>query len=186
MIVKNIIINACKLMNRIDVISYLNDNDEINEEIDEVISDLLVALNMANNSLACNYIPIKHSVDVSAYEGKISFDKISDKDILDIYSIKKNGNKISNFTLSSDGIVIADGNYQIEFSVFPDDVGIDDEISYYSKINEFVFAQLVLSEYYFLKGFNDEANIWDVKFNNQIKSLLRVKKNIMLPEKRWF
>ena len=185
MVVKNIIINACKLINRKDVISYLNGDIELNEEIEELLNDLLLSVNMANNSIASNYIPIKNNVKLKNSEGMILFKNMSDKDILEIYSIKKNNNEVSNYKLVSNGIVIDNGDYEIEFSVFPDEVGIEDVIDYYFKINEFIFSQLVLSEYYFLKGFNDEANIWDSRFNNQIKSLLRVKKNILLPEKGW-
>jgi hypothetical protein len=185
MIVKNIIINACELMNKKDVISYLKGETELNEEIEEALNDLMVAVNIANNSIASNYIPIKNVVKLKNSQGMILFKNMSDKDILEIYSIKKNNNKVSNYKLVSKGIVIENGDYEIEFSVFPDEVEIDGEIDYYFKINDFVFAQLVVSEYYFLKGFNDEANIWDSRFHNQIKSLLRVKKNILIPEERW-
>jgi hypothetical protein len=95
MIVKNIIINACELMNKKDVISYLKGETELNEEIEEVLNDLMVAVNMANNSIASNYIPIKNVVKLKNSQGMILFKNMSDKDILEIYSIKKNNNKVA-------------------------------------------------------------------------------------------
>ena len=75
MMVKNIIINACKLINKKDVISYLNGDIELNEEIEELLNDLLLSVNMANNSIASNYIPIKNNVKLKNSEGMILFEK---------------------------------------------------------------------------------------------------------------
>lgn len=185
MFVKNIIMNACRLVGKKEVVAYLNGDIELTDEINDIISDMLIAINVANNSIAANYLPIRDIKKVNATQGKILFKNLSDKQILEIYSIKKNNKLVTDYKCLSNGIIIADGEYEVDFSTFPEVVGLDSEIDYYLRLNDFIFSELVVSEYYFLNGYNDEANIWSEKFNEQIQSLLRVKKSVSIPERRW-
>ena len=45
---------------------------------------------------------------------------------------------------------------------------LTDDIDYYTRLNELIFAQGVVGEYLFLKGAIDDAYMWDKKYNDDI------------------
>ena len=64
-------------------------------------------------------------------------------------------------------------------------LSIDDDIDFFNNINVYVLAEGVVSEYLFLKGDFEESYVWDDKFKNSLKSILRVKRRIVTPAKGW-
>jgi len=180
--VLDIIKDASKLLGLKDVIDDINNNNYDNEEIEY----LVLAVNTVNNNIAANYIELVDSVTLSSYKGLIAFNKLSRYDLLDIKSlVRTSDNKPVEFTLRSDGIHIADGEYKIEYSYFPKNIGIEGTVELYSKVNVRLFSLGVVAEYLFLKGDLDEAYVWDKKFKQNLRGVLRYKKSLVLPERRW-
>ena len=95
-----------------------------------------------------------------------------------------NGSPIK-YKITNAGIELKVNKAIIKYSYFPKDIVVTDDIDYYTKINEYIMAQGVISEYLFLKGDFEESYIWDKRFKNSIISLMRPKRNIVTPAKRW-
>ena len=105
---------------------------------------------------------------------------------MNIRSIKTvDGTNFVDYKLNVDGIKIYDGNYIVEFTYLPDDVTIDGSIDFYSNLNCSILSQMVVSEYLFMKGFVNEAYVWDKKFKENIKGILKPKRVVQMPCKRW-
>ena len=77
------------------------------------------------------------------------------------------------------------GDYFVEYSYFPNKVSINDDIDYYLKLNELTFAMGVVGEYYYLKGAIDDACMWDKRFKSSMFNLLRPKRSVSIPARRW-
>ena len=60
-----------------------------------------------------------------------------------------------------------------------------DEINYYTKMNVSLFALGVVAEYLFIKGDIEEAYTWDKKFKQSLMGVLRFKRSLVLPKRRW-
>lgn len=183
MIVKNILIEASKLLGLNDMLQYLNNKCETCDE--DELSSLVVATNMAINNISANYINVCNRVKVSSTNGQIKFSKISDKSIIQIKKVLKNNLPIK-FKVHSDCIEVDNGEYEVVYSFFPDSVYLKDEIDYFPQLNELLFAYAVVAEYLFLKGQIDDAYVWDKRFKASMLSIQRPTRNITIPKRRWW
>ena len=182
-VVKNVLIEACKLVGLSDVVEYLNGKSDTCDE--EELGDLLVAINMAINNISANYINVCKRVSVGSVNGQIKFSKISDKSIIQIKKVLKNNLPVK-FKVHSDGIEVDNGDYEVVYSFFPDSVYLKDEIDYFPQLNELLLAYAVVAEYLFLKGQIDDAYVWDKRFKASMLSIQRPTRNITLPKRRWW
>lgn len=181
--VSEIVKETAKILNLKEVIDSINENETDNEEL----QCMLMAVNFVNNNIASNYIELIGEKEVYANNtGVIAFKDICKNGIIEIKSItsKRDGDNVS-FTIKSDGVHVDSGEYVINFSYFPVELSFDDEINYYTKMNVNLFAMGVVSEYLFLKGDIEEAHAWDKKFKQSLMGVLRFKRSLVLPKRRW-
>jgi len=185
MIVKNIIKNTAQILKLNDVYDYINDKiEDIDNHVLEDVEMLILAVNMVSNSIASNYIELIGKTVVENTGEILPFYNISNKSLIEIKKVFVN-NKSVDFKVLPEGVKMPIGRAEILFSYFPDDVGIDDEINCFTKVNELIFAQGVAGEYLFLKGAIEDAYMWDKKFKQSLINLLRPKKNFSLRARRW-
>lgn len=179
--VLKIITHASKLLGDKEMIENIKNKNYDNENIDV----LMTAVNMLNNQIAANYIDIVESVKVSASRGVIPYYEISTKNILQIKSVTTIDGIDVPFETRSNSICLPNGDYEIKYSYFPNDVLINDVIDYYTNISERIFAQGVVGEYLFLKGDIEEASAWDKRFKQNLFCALRPRRGITMPKRRW-
>ncbi len=190
--VVNIINSASNILGLKSVIASLPDISNASEEVQNEIANLLISVNMTNNNIATNYVQLIRRTTLANVSGLISFDDITDQSIIEIKRITNENNQTIPFKILANGVETQAGNVTIEYSVFPDVVTILDDIDYYLKINELIFATGVVSEYLYLKGVFDEANLWADRFKSMIlvdKEIVeetKAVKNINMPSRRWY
>lgn len=186
MFVKNIIKNTAQILGLDDVVDFINSGivDCDDEQVNEEIKNLIFAVNVVNNNIASNYIELIGKACVYNQSEIMSLNKISNNQIIEIKKVFLN-NKSIDFKVVPEGLKTALGNLEILYSYFPSEVSFDDKIDYYTKVNELIFSQGVAGEYLFLKGAIDDAYMWDKKFKQSLINLLRPKKNLIMPTKRW-
>lgn len=183
--VNNIIKKVAKILDLSNVHEFLNGDIESTDSISQDIEKLLLACNIVNGIIASQYMEVIEVIDKEICYGSITLTDITDKNIIEIKEITNGNGAPIEYQIISGRIYVDASFVKIKFSYFPKDVGIDDNIDYYLKMDENVFAQGVVSEYLFLKGDFEESYIYDARFKNSISSLLRPKRNIVTPAKRW-
>lgn len=183
--VKEIIKLSAEFLNMKNIVDYLSGSLEASEDMDNDINNFLLAVNMVNNNIASSYIDLIGCKDIMCFTGKISYSDITDKNIVEIRNVYNlNGDSVS-FKVMPDGLFVDSGEYKIEYSYFPDRVDINSKINHYLKLNEITFAMGVVGEYLFIKGAVDDAYMWDKRFKNSMFNLLRPKRNLIMPARRW-
>lgn len=186
MFVKNIVKLSAEFLNLKDVVDYINGDIEASEELLSEVNNLVLAVSMVNNNIASSYIELIAKTKITNCSGLIGFSKISNKSIIEIKKVTSLNGEDLNFSLSPDGVTIANSESCIvEYSYFPDMVSLDDEIVHYLKVNEMVFALGVVGEYLYIKGAIDDAYMWDKRFKSSMFNLIRPKRSIVMPAKRW-
>lgn len=186
MVVKNIIRTVAEYLDLKDVLKYLDNKIEENEEMLDDINSLLLAVNMTNNTIAASYLELTSIKKVDVTDEIVEYNEISDKSIIEIKRIQTLGGSKINFKILPEGLKVYHyGICEIEYTYFPEKVGLDNEINHYLKLNELTFAMGVASEYLYIKGSIDDAYMWDKKFKNSMFNLLRPKRNIVMPARRW-
>lgn len=184
--VRNIIKASAEFLNLNNVVKYLDGNCELSECIQDDINNLLLSVNMVNTNVASSYIEIIGVSNLEVVNNLILFSNISDKSIIEIKKVESLDGKRVSFKILPEGLSVERlGRLKIEFSYFPEKVNIDDDINYYLKLNDLTFAMGVVGEYLYIKGAIDDAYIWDKRFKSSMFNLLRPKRNIRIPARRW-
>ena len=187
--VKDIILDVCKLLGYNELIIYLDNNSnlEIDNSSLQDLNLIELAVNMTNNIIASNYIELLDDCDIVPKDNKVLFSQITTKNIIEIKNVKDMNGCEVDYSINSSGIVLDSSStkLKITYSYFPSSVTVNDDIDYYLKMNSLLFAEGVVSQYLFLKGDTENACAWDKRFKNSLFVLLRPKRNIIMPSKRW-
>lgn len=184
--VKNIIKTSAEFLGLKNVVNYIEDSSTSSEEILADVDNLMIAVNMVNNNIASSYYELIGVVEVTTKANKISYDEISDKSIIEIKKVEKKSGEKLEYKIMPDGIYLSQpSTCIIEYTYFPDKLTIDDNINYYLKLNEITFSLGVVAEYLYIKGSIDDAYMWDKRFKNNLFNLLRPKRNLKMPSRRW-
>jgi len=183
--VKEILKNTASILNLKNIKNYLEGNLDASDDILEEVSNLMLAVNMTNNTIAANYFELVDSIEINNKNEIIAFSKLTNKEVIEIKKVMNLDGEELNFKVTPMGVETVKGNLCIVFSYFPQSVEIGDEINYYTRINSLVFSMGVASEYLFLKGSIDDAYMWDKRFKSNLFSLSRPKRNVKIPARRW-
>ena len=186
MLVKNIIKMSAEYLDLKEVVKYLNNEIDSTADIADEIANLMLAINMVNNNIASSYIELLAEKKLYVSEDVTQYSAISNRSIIDVKKVLSLSGKKINFKILPEGLKIEfSGDVVIEYSYFPDMLNLADEINYYLKMNEITFAVGVVAEYLYIKGDVDDAYVWDKRFKNTIFNLIRPRRNIVLPARRW-
>lgn len=186
MIVKNIIKKVVNLTGN-NALSEAIESNSFSSEQQQEINLLVDCVNLTNSNIATNYVKLYATKKITNYSDIINYSNIANNMIYDIVSVKTLSGKDVNFALTTSGIVVKNGTYIVKYTYFPKDVDYDDTITNYPiKVSERVFVYGVISEYLYIKGVFDEAQMWEERFKNEIISTLRQQKNTKLKMSRWF
>lgn len=187
MVVKNIIRLVAEILDLRDVVGYIDGDVEISDSIDKDINNLMLAVNLVNNTIASSYLELVDRVKINVDGDKVAYKDIADKSIIEIKSVCTSQGKPLDYKVLPDGLQVAhyQGECVVEYTYFPDTVKFEDSIDYYLKVNETTFAIGVAGEFLYIKGDFNNAYMWDKRFKNAIFNLIRPKRNIVLPAKRW-
>ena len=170
MTVKDVLKTVAMLINRDDVLKFLNDGYSANYDlVNEDVKILVNSYNIVADEIATEYFKLKTVEKIKSYNGVI---KCSDfeKNPLAVLSVTNDkGDKIPCKILPSE-ILIEETEAIIEYTYTPDTKGLDDVSDYSSTpIKSRVIAYGVATEYLLIKGAFEEAMVWHEKYVSALK-----------------
>ncbi len=161
--------------------------DIINDVDNDDLELLLNCVNLVCNTIATDYINLTKSVNVDNTSGVVAWKDISENQIYKILKVKNCYGQTIPFRAISDGVECEKGNVKIIYSYFPKDYEYNTEIiEFNSSLTERIFAMGVVSEYLFIRGNSNDASIWEDRFKNAMRNVVRTQKEIVLPKRRWW
>ena len=188
MTIKNILKIACLFLGKENIANVLNleDFSLASDGEKSEVQFLISCLNLVQQEIATDYIPLNIRENVLPEDGKILIKSLSKK-LLEVISIKdRNGYKLKykNFPnhLEVDGV-----SSEIFYRYQPDEISsLEDELENFSnKVTEKIFAFGVAMEYCFIQGLYDDAQIWEKRFKDALLIRASKKSNMKLPARRW-
>lgn len=185
MIVKDIVIHACKILALNDILdNLLNNEGEYSQDVSAEIEKMILSVNMTSSVIASQYIENIDCVYCNVNSGFLRYQDITDKQIVEIKNVFNSKGDSVEFDIVSEGIYVDENYVKVEFAYYPKLVDINDEL-HLSKVNDLTFVYGVIGEYLFLKGDFEESYVWDKKFKIALESLVRSRKNVVIPAMRW-
>lgn len=185
-------------MNALDIIKLACDftgNDDLALKLDDSqavltsseskkVNTFLKCLNLVQNEVACEYIPLEKIEDVVASDFKVDYSKLSKKPIAIVWAKDKLGRNIR-FKAFSDYMMIFSSRAKIKYYYMPQEIN-----SLENDITEVllpmrIYAYGVAREYFLLQNLSDDADVWEVRFKDSLSVFARKKKDVKMPCRRW-
>ena len=182
------ILKMCATMLQLKDIGLILDSSEYLDECENKDLNLLKdCVNLVCNTIACDYINAIKSKLIDNKTGEINFSDISEDRIYKILKVKNvYGDRVP-FTITTNGIICDKGSLSITYSYFPREYGFNDQIDVFkTRITERVFAFGVCSEYLYILGNSDDASIFEDRFKNAMRNIVRKQNEIIMPKRRWW
>ena len=128
--------------------------------------------------------PYVLTTTVIAEKGVIRYSML-DEVVLYVISVRKDGENVK-FTTVPNGIYVGgDGKYSVTYCNYRcGNFGLTDEISVADGVEEFVFAYRTARNYCLMVGRNDEASVWDQRYNEEAAKV-RCRRRARLPRRQW-
>ena len=146
---------------------------------------LLKAVNLVQEEIASDYIPLNKEENIEIIYEEILFSSLSER-IIQVISIKNEINQEVKYKLFPDSIKLKNGNYNIIYKYMPNAITINDNFAPFSnKITERVVAYAVAGEYALINGLFDEATTWKQRFEEAMKVATSKKSPITILSRRW-
>lgn len=204
MLVKDIIKKSAEILGLDDILDYYNTlstttqsvdasaesssetTQEPSQELLDAIKKLLLCVNLTNNTIASQYFEIIGKTSVKCENGVVAISDISSQEIVDIKYVLDSDGKKMKFHVWADGVHMPIGNWDVVYSYLPSELGEDDNVNYYTKINSTLFAYGIVAEYLFLIGDIESAYSWDKRFKEELFALSRPRRCVDMPSKRWY
>lgn len=184
-------------MNTIDIIKIACDftgNEEISVKLDErsslteseqkVVDALVKCLNLVQNEVATEYIPLEAIEEVKAVDLKVPYSAFSKKPIAVIFAKDSFGRNLR-FRTFSDYLMVYAPRAKVKYHYMPDEItSVEGELAQ-PLLPMRIYAYGVAREYFLLQTLGDDADIWEVRFKDSLSIFARKKQEVRLPCRRW-
>lgn len=187
MLVKNIIRNCAVLLDDETLLSEIDADQTLSTQNQSIVKKLVECVNIINRKIALSYISLKDKLVLNSNYNTINISDKTNKEIVEILSVYVNNSK-GDFSFEN-GVLVTEnvGVMTITYTYLPKTLVYSDNISYYyNKLDESVFAYGVVSEYLYIMGNVTDAKMWEEKFVSSISGAQRRKKDVLMPQRRWY
>ncbi|MBE5736803.1 MAG: hypothetical protein E7348_00175 [Clostridiales bacterium] len=183
--IKDIIKMAALMINRKEIIDYLDGNvQNVGVETSTQVDSMVGLANLVINELATTYIPMIKTKSISSVGGKIYYSRLEDK-ILKIRSVYLKDGTSVNFTQMPEYILLNHVTVDVEYEYSPPTYSIDQEIGYMEKdVPARVIAYGLLAELAISEGRLDDAVAFHKRYAASVE-LLCLPKNSKIKQRSW-
>lgn len=151
-------------------------------------SDMLTALgsccDYVLNELTTQHEDLKATATVSSSDKKIAFSGLTGK-VVRILAVKRNGKKTF-FTIYPTYIKVEEeGEYEVTFTYAVYGTLLNEWLTLPPKYTEEILSLGVAAEYLYRTGYERDAELFSDRYYTALKNLSVVKKNVVLPVRRY-
>jgi len=183
--IKEILKITAVLLNRENVIGYLNGNvNSISNETLVTVNNMTSLANLVINELSTTYIPMVKIEKVNSSAGKVEHKQLSER-VLKIINVYDQSMNNCSFTVTAEYLKVNKSVVNVEYEYLPSNYGLDDEIGYNEKdVSPRVLAYGVCAEFSISEGRFDEAVLWHKRYVDAVSEIC-LPKNTTLKQRSW-
>ena len=161
------------------------EGETADEETEREIELLRKCGNLIVSEIASDWVKLMRREKVTVKNGELRFTSLQ-KQAIDIHSLFDKWGKSVSFEHMYDKIYAPDGEYIVEYSVFPDELALDDDLPFVlAKPSERAIAYGIASEYCVISGLTADATIWESRFIDAMKSASIKQKEKRVKRRGW-
>ncbi len=160
------------------------ENPILSNNENKTIATMLKCLNLVQNEVACEYIPLVAFQDVTATDFKVDYSAFDKKPIAVISAKDKFGRNIR-FKAFPDYLMIFACKAKIKYNYMPQEISTINSDVKEPVLPMRIYAYGVAREYFLLQNLSDDADIWEVRFKDSLSVFSRKKQDVKMPCRRW-
>ena len=146
---------------------------------------LVRCVNYAMRLIATSYLPQKTSQAISTENGEIKFELLN-FDCLEVTKIESAVGEVAFKTYPTFVDIFKSGDYEVFYNFVPSVKQLDDCVEdFSSQIKKEIVAYLAAAEYCSISSLDSEANMWEAKFKDAMRRILKTKSKTV-KERRWW
>ena len=152
--------------------------------IDKTFNLLIRCFNLVYSEIATDYLHLINKEKIEVKNGQFELKNLNKNFYKFVKLEDKNFNSV-NCEIYNDTLYSLDGEYGLVYCYKPSFVTLNSEIDDFNgKITDRVLAYGLNKEYCYILGLYEDAESYKTKFEESLKSLNVIKKNIVLKNKR--
>ncbi len=183
MTIKDIIIASATAIGREDIVEYLNEKND-SEELAKVVDKMTRLANLVINELACSFIPMVTSERLKAENGRVYYTSLKNNPLQILAVINDNGGN-SLGEIFSHFITVKDEYVTVEYSCFPPEYELNDEIDYReNQISKRALSYGLSAEFAISEGCFKDAVLWHDRYADAVYSSCKLK-NAQIKKRAW-
>lgn len=185
MTVSEIIKIACDFTGNEELASMLDNGEKsFSSGQQKTIDTLVKCLNLVQNEIATDYIPLVAFEDVVATEFKVDYSKFAHKPIAVIWAKDRFGRNLR-FKALPEYLMLFASKAKIKYNYLPQQITSIDQTLPQSIVPMRIYAYGVAREYFLMQNLSDDADIWEVRFKDSLFLFARKKHEVKMPCRRW-
>lgn len=152
---------------------------------DKIFNLLIRCFNLAYSEIATDYLDLVDCEEIEVTNGEFCLNNLNKNYYKFIKLEDKFGSGVK-CEIYNNTIKVKDGRYKLIYCYVPNFATLNSDIlNFNGKVLDRVFAYGLNKEYCYICGMYDEANSYKTKFEESLKSSRVLKKNLVLPQRRW-
>ena len=176
---------VCEYVGEKGICEKLKNEDELTDAEEAKLSQMLDALNVVRQSIACDYVPFVFKEDRNVSDGVLAFDTLS-KTVIHIFEVKNKLGFNLRFKTYPNFIEIFGNGKTIVYSYLPEDLTLSSEVPILNGISASIYAFGTAAEYLGMEGINgEEVDYFDERFKSALFALSGKRGVFKLPQRTW-
>lgn len=181
--IKDVIKTSALLLNREDVVNYLNLGQGDLETL-STVNKLTSLVNLVISELASTYVPMIKVEQVVVKNGNVLYTNLSER-VLGIVDVRDTNNVQLNFEVKANGIEVKAERVVVEYEFLPPNFDLGDIVNFSNaRVDERVLSYGLIAEFCITEGRFEEAVTWHKRFVEEL-SLICCPKNVNTKQRRW-
>lgn len=183
--IKDIIKAAALMLNRKEIIDFINGQTEgVSDETYEKVQSMVGLTNLVLNELSVSYLPMVKSKTFTTENGKIEYSKFEDM-VIKICNVSLPTGEQIDFEVGAESLVVAHPKVIVEYNYIPPEYMVDEQVGYdETDIPCRVIAYGVMAELSIAEGKFDEAVTYHKRYVDSISQIC-LPKNTTIKARRW-
>ena len=181
--VKKIIGSALKILGRNSLAADVEDGAVRDAEGRETVDTLLYCFNAVEDEVARKYVPLSAKEELKSFDGKYYYSSFSHPPVT-VKKVRADGKEIA-FELMLEYLFADADKITVEYTYAPTGKSIDGESDFGAESCR-MHALGTASEYCFINGEIEAAELWEKKYRGEIDGLQRSLPECgSIPPRRW-
>ncbi len=182
--VEKVLILASRMLNLPEEVQFclagVGENSFAQKEADA----LLHSFNVVENELAMDYLPLYAEDEIVTASGSVFYTVLTRKPVRILGVKDGNGNSLF-YQVFPEYVKAQVGKVRIRYTYMPNEKTLYDQSDYHLQASERLLALGVAVEYCLSRGMFEDANVWDKKYKQALKSAYKGYPSVVLRTRRW-